>query len=228
MTKQNYKLGKDTIRRVFKPALLLAMFALLGVLLLDMTNEYTRERIVENERNALMRQLMEVIDPASHDNDLINDRIELPGEWFHSRQPVTVYRARLQGKPGAALFVTSTDKGYQGTIRMVVGVRTDKSISGVRVVQHNETPGLGDKIELQKSPWVLRFNNTSLQQPELSKWYVKKDGGYFDQFTGATITPRAVVGAVRDVLIWSSEDNNLQSVFTYPKNTKIANNPPHQ
>ena len=204
------------IKQIFKPALLLAAFAFLGVLLLDLINQQTQQRITDNEREALMQQLMQVVDKGSHDNELLTDSIVLPGKLFHSSQPVTVYRARKNGNPSAAIFVTTTDRGYQGSIRIVVGIRMNKTVSGVRIVQHNETPGLGDKIELQKSPWILSFNNTSLQHPDLSHWRVKKDAGYFDQFTGATITPRAVVGAVRDVLVWCSQGDNLTPIFNQP------------
>ncbi len=214
-------MNNSVLKQVLKPALLLAAFALVGVLLLDTVNRYTLQRIEANERNALMRQLMQVVDKNSHDNDLLHDSAVLPGKLFHSSSDVTIYRARKQGRPSAAIFVTTTDKGYKGSIQIVIGIRMDRSISGVRVVRHNETPGLGDKMELQKSPWVLDFDNTSLQQPALSQWAVKRDGGYFDQFTGATITPRAIVGAVRDVLLWSNEDNHLLSVFSLP--TTVGN-----
>lgn len=210
----NSIINKEQLKKVIKSGWLLGAFALAGVILLYNVNTQTLDKIAENERAALMARLMEVIDEGSHDNDLLTDKVILPAEGFKSSKQVTVYRAKKQGRPTAAIFVTTTSKGYAGTIQMVVGVRMDKTLSGVRVVNHRETPGLGDKMETRKSPWILSFDNTSLQQPELSKWGVKKDGGYFDQFTGATITPRAIVGAVRNVLIWSNEGNNLSSVFT--------------
>ncbi len=209
----NSIINKEQLKKIIKSGWLLGAFALAGVILLYNVNTQTLDKIAENERAALMARLMEVIDEGSHDNDLLTDKIILPAEGFKSSKQVTVYRAKKQGRPTAAIFVTTTSKGYAGTIQMVVGVRMDKTLSGVRVVNHRETPGLGDKMETRKSPWILSFDNTSLQQPELSKWGVKKDGGYFDQFTGATITPRAIVGAVRNVLIWSNEGNNLSSVF---------------
>ncbi len=210
-------INKETLgkfKKVIKSSWLLGAFALAGVILLYNVNTQTLDKIAENERAALMARLMEVIDEGSHDNDLLTDKIILPAEGFHSSEQVTVYRAKKQGMPTAAIFVTTTSKGYAGTIQMVVGVRVDNTLSGVRVVTHRETPGLGDKMETRKSPWILSFDNTSLQQPELSKWGVKKDAGYFDQFTGATITPRAIVGAVRNVLIWTNEGKNLSSVFS--------------
>ena len=209
-------MNKELLKNVMKPALMLSVFGFVGVLVLSIVNQQTLDRIESNEQEAMMKTLMEVVDKKSHDNDLLNDKIELPKEGFNSSEPVTVYRARKQGQPSAAIFVTNTLKGYKGSIKIVVGVRTDKSLSGVRVLQHNETPGLGDKMETRKSPWIRGFDNTSLGQPSLSQWKVKKDNGYFDQFTGATITPRAIVGAVRDVLIWANKEDNLSTAFSLP------------
>lgn len=207
-------MNKSIFIKVAKSGWLLAVFALAGVILLNVVKTQTKDKIAENERAALMARLLDVVDKNSHDNDLLNDVIKLPAESLHSSQPVTIYRARKQGLPTAAIVVMTTSKGYAGTIQMVVGVRMDKTLSGVRIVKHKETPGLGDKMEIRKGNWVLDFDNTSLQQPDSSKWAVKKDGGYFDQFTGATITPRAIVGAVRNVLVWANEGNNLSSVFS--------------
>ena len=99
-------------------------------------------------------------------------------------------------------------QGYSGDISLLLGINVDNSIAGVRVVSHKETPGLGDKLELKKSPWLLDFNNKKKLQDE--NWAVKKDGGQFDQFTGATITPRAVVNAVGDALDYF--ENNRQAL----------------
>jgi electron transport complex protein RnfG len=115
---------------------------------------------------------------------------------------VTVYRARLHGEPVALVIAAVAPDGYSGTIRLLVGINVDGSLSGVRVVAHRETPGLGDAIEEERSDWILGFTGKSLQNPPLQKWAVKKDGGAFDQLTGATITPRAVVKAVRQALLY--------------------------
>lgn len=207
-------MNSELLKQMLKPTLMLGAFALIGVILLGFVNLQTRDRITVNERQALMKRLQEVVDKGSYNNDLLYDKIELPGDFFNSNEVVTAYRARLDDKPAAAVFVTSTPRGYAGTIRLVVGVRMDGTVSGVRVVKHNETPGLGDKMESQKSSWILGFKDTSLLQPQISAWAVKKDGGYFDQFTGATITPRAIVQAVRDVLIWTREEQHLSVLFT--------------
>lgn len=210
----NDSLEKSWLQQLMKPTLMLGAFALVGVVLLGIVNLKTQGRIAANEREALMNRLHEVVDEGSYDNDLLNDKIVLPGSAFNSELPVTVYRARKGDVPSAAVFVTSTSRGYAGTIQLVVGVRMDGSVGGVRVVRHNETPGLGDKMEIRKTSWIRGFNDTSLDQPPLSQWAVKKDGGYFDQFTGATITPRAIVQAVRDVLLWTREEQHLIVLFT--------------
>jgi len=108
----------------------------------------------------------------------------------------------MQGEPVALVIEALAPDGYSGTIRLLVGINIDGSLGGVRVVAHRETPGLGDAIEEERSDWILGFTGKSLQDPPLQKWAVKKDGGAFDQLTGATITPRAVVKAVRQALLY--------------------------
>jgi len=203
---------KELTLKILKPAILLGLFGLLGVIVLASINLLTYDTIAENEREALLQSLNEIIPESEYDNDLIHDQKTLPAEAFYSQQPVIAFPVLKQGKPVAVIFETTSPNGYQGSIKMVVGVRVaDKSLAGVRIVTHNETPGLGDKMELEKSDWVLGFNGKSLQNVQLSHWAVKKDGGDFDQFTGATITPRAVVKSVRDVLVWS--DKNIDQLF---------------
>ncbi len=206
-------MDKSPLSHILKSTYLLGGFAFLGVLLLAFTHQATQTKISDNERIALLQSLVAVMDKGSYDNDPITDQITLDASAFHSHAAVTVYRARQQKQPVAAVFVTTSPRGYAGSIKLVVGVRKDRTLSGVRVVSHHETPGLGDKMELSKSNWVLGFNNTSLQSPTKTRWGVKKDGGEFDQFTGATITPRAIVQAVRDVLLWCAEDDNFDALF---------------
>lgn len=209
-------MNKDLLKQIFTPALLLGLFALAGVVLLSSVNSLTTDTIAKNEQDSLLKQLTEVADAGSYNNDLLSDYTVLDGAALGSNIPVTVYRARQDGKAVSAIFVTSSPRGYSGTIKLVVGVRSDQTISGVRVVQHSETPGLGDKMELRKSNWVLDFDQKSLSNPPISGWKVKKDGGEFDQFTGATITPRAVVNAVREVLLWSSDAQQFERIFQAP------------
>ncbi|CAA6819231.1 MAG: Electron transport complex protein RnfG [uncultured Thiotrichaceae bacterium] len=218
-------MNKELLKQIITPSLLLGIFALVGVVVLSSVHSLTSHTIAQNEQTSLLKQLAEVVDEGSYNNDLLNDYTMLDGAALGSNYPVTVYRARQNGKPVTAIFVTSTPQGYSGTIKLVVGVRIDKSISGVRVAQHNETPGLGDKMELRKSDWVLSFNQTSLNNPQLSGWKVKKDGGEFDQFTGATITPRAIVHAVKEVLLWSTHAQQFDSIFQAPSEpAKVLDN----
>jgi len=121
-------------------------------------------------------------------------------EWLGTQEPVTVYRARKHGQPVALFATPVAPDGYSGPIQLLIGVRADGALAGVRVLSHKETPGLGDGIDEKRSPWILAFTGKSLSDPGPDGWKVKKDGGAFDQFTGATITPRAVVKATHKFL----------------------------
>ena len=145
----------------------------------------------------------QVLPPGQYDNDLLQDTRSITApEAFGTAEPVTVYRARQQGEPVAALFTVIAPDGYSGAIKLLVGVRWDGRLAGVRAVAHRETPGLGDAIEVERSDWITQFAGLSIDEPPVKQWRVKKDGGHFDQFTGATITPRAVVKAIRKALIY--------------------------
>ena len=184
-------------------AAILLLFALVGTAMVAYTFDSTREQIAANERATLLRKLHRLIPPESHDNALLQDTLQVQNRTLlGTDDPVTVYRARLQGKPVAVVIAAVAPDGYSGTIRLLVGINVDGSLGGVRVVAHRETPGLGDAIEEERSDWILGFTGKSLQQPPLEQWVVKKDGGAFDQLTGATITPRAVVKAIRQALLY--------------------------
>ena len=190
-------------RAIAISAIALACFALAGVSLVAFTQEQTRARIAANERSQLLRALNQLIAPERYDNALLEDRREVvDAKWFSDEGGITVYRARRDGKPVALLIATEAPDGYSGAIKLLIGINYDGSLSGVRVQAHRETPGLGDAIEVRRSDWILQFTGLSLQNPSLHRWKVKRDGGEFDQFTGATITPRAVVGAVRETLLY--------------------------
>ncbi len=186
---------------MLQTALLLAAFALVGAGLVATTYETTKERIVRNQREALLRELQALVPPQRYDNNLLQDtvRVKAP-QALGTSQPVTVYRARKDGKPVAAILTPVAPDGYGGPISLLVAVGYDGVVAGVRVVSHQETPGLGDAIEEQRSNWILGFNGHSLGNPPPKQWKVKRDGGAFDQFAGATITPRAVVNAVHRTL----------------------------
>ena len=178
-------------------AIVLALFAVVGTGMVAAIYEGTKERIAENERQALLESLFTIVPQDRLDNDIVTDNLIVTDrEMLGTPNPVTVYRARKDGKPVAAVLAPVAPDGYSGNIRLLVGINHDGTLAGVRVIAHKETPGLGDPIEAQKSDWIFGFNDKSLSDPEAAGWAVKKDGGIFDQFTGATITPRAVVNAV--------------------------------
>lgn len=181
-------------------ALILGLFAIVGTSMVALTYDGTAERIAENERQALLRSLHQIISPDSHSNDIYTDIIEVQDPLLGTDEPVTVYRARMDEEPVAVVIASIAPDGYGGAIKLLVGINYDGTIAGVRVISHKETPGLGDAIEAERSDWILGFNGRSLEDPEEKRWAVKKDGGVFDQFTGATITPRAVVHAVANTL----------------------------
>ncbi|HEY5790874.1 MAG TPA: electron transport complex subunit RsxG [Gammaproteobacteria bacterium] len=184
----------------------LLLFAVAGTALVAVIRQATAERIAENERQALLAGIHALVPPAAIDNDPFSDTVQVTApEAFGSAGPVTVYRARKGGREVAAVFTVVAPDGYSGAIRLLVGVHADGRLAGARVVAHKETPGLGDKIEAQKSDWILGFGNRTLQDPGPAGWAVKKDGGVFDQFTGATITPRAVVAAVHRALVYFND-----------------------
>ena len=188
-------------RHMLQTGVLLGLFAMAGAALVAATYEVTKQRIAENERLALLDKLQSVVPPERYDNNLLDDTVQVGDpELLGTARPVNVYRARKDGEPVAAILTPVAPDGYGGPIRLIVGVNADGSVAGVRVLSHRETPGLGDLIEESRSDWILGFNGKSLGNPPAEKWKVKRDGGVFDQFTGATITPRAVVTAVRNTL----------------------------
>lgn len=177
-------------------ALLLGGFALVASGLLALADQFSAPAIAQRQNEDLRRSLGQVLPPKGHDNDPTKDVVTIPGP---DGKVMAVYQARKSGKVVAVAFRVS-GQGYGGTIRLVMGVDKSGQILGVRVLSHNETPGLGDNIERAKSPWILAFSGLSFAKLPIEKWKVKKDGGVFDQFTGATITPRAVVLAIKNAL----------------------------
>ena len=195
-----------------KAGLSLAFFALVSVILVAVTNHLTKDKIIRNQAMLLMLALNEVVSPERYDNDLANSKIILKSQDTGFAKDTPVYLATLNGQPSVAIFEVTTLKGYSGAMTMLIGINaSDQKLSGVRVVKHKETPGLGDKMETRKTNWILAFNGKSLNNPDMTGWQVKKDGGDFDQFTGATITPRAIVNTVKSTLIYAQ--NNMDKIF---------------
>ena len=200
---------------ISKNSLLLAVFALIAAGGLALTNEGTKERIQKAERAAQQKALFEIVPRSRHDNDLLLDTVPVPENAWHLlglKKGGDIHIARQNGQVVAMIIPAVAPDGYSGDIRMIVGINRDGSVAGVRVLAHNETPGLGDKVNLKKSDWILSFNGKSLAAPAPADWAVKKDGGDFDQFTGATITPRAVVNQVRRVLEFVATEDEILSL----------------
>ncbi len=198
-------------RSVIKNSLVLALFAAVTVAVVAITQQSTESRITEAERAAQIRTLGEILPAHSYDNALLDNVIYLNESLLGHRKDTPAYLASINGQPAAVILQANAPDGYSGTISLLIGIMVNGTLSGVRVIHHKETPGLGDRIELAKSPWITDFDGKSLINPNEQGWAVKKDHGDFDQFAGATITPRAVVTAVHKALQYF--DNNHAQLF---------------
>jgi len=191
----------DTRSILIKSGLVLGLFSLIGIGLVSLTHNVTHEKIAENERLFILKNLRELVPEASHDNDLLTDTLQISAPaYFSDKYPVTLYKALAEDKLTAVIIAATAPDGYNGSIKLLIAIKENGELIGVRAVSHHETPGLGDAIDTNKSDWIYGFNGHSLSSRPLRLWRVKKDGGEFDQFTGATITPRAVVKTVLKTL----------------------------
>lgn len=184
------------VQQVFRHGIILGTFCLGFGIVLAISDSITVDDIAARALEDRLNSLSQVIPASIHDNNLVADAITMQNE---RDKEITVYRAIREGKvTGVAYEIFGT--GYAGQMKLMMGVDTQGKILGVRVLAHKETAGLGDKMEVKKGDWILRFTGLSLGNPPPDKWKVKKDGGQFDQFTGATITPRGVIDAIRSGL----------------------------
>lgn len=189
------------LRNMLISAVLLAGFGGLGTGLVVATFEATKNQIEISEKANLLKNLNNILPADSYSNNLLENKLIVPDDsLLGNEHPTTVYQAWKGNKPVAVAFSIVTPDGYSGDIQLLIAIKATGKISGVRVISHKETPGLGDRIELAKDDWILGFNDKELNVPASKLWQVKKDGGVFEQFTGATITPRAVVRAVHRAL----------------------------
>ncbi|MDO8704656.1 MAG: electron transport complex subunit RsxG [Sulfuricaulis sp.] len=180
-------------QRMLIHGVILGIFCLGFAIVLAVTDRLTVKDIAARALEDRLNSLSQVIPASIHDNNLVADAIAMKNE---SGREITVYRATKDGKvTGVAYEIFGS--GYAGEMKLMLGIDAEGKVLGVRVLAHKETPGLGDKIEVKKGDWILRFTGLSIGNPPVEKWKVKKDGGQFDQFAGATITPRGVVGAIR-------------------------------
>ncbi len=207
--------SKTQAKNILTTALLLMLFAILGAALVGITFTQTKDDIKHNEKITLLRKLNNIIPAESYDNDLLLDTITIkPSSLLSTKEVSLAYRARKNNKNVAVVYSSIAPNGYNGSIYLLVGVNADGKLAGVRVVKHRETPGLGDVVSITHSNWILGFNDKSLSNPDEKGWKVKRDGGEFDQFTGATITPRAVVKAVHNALLYFDQNQNM--LFSIP------------
>jgi electron transport complex protein RnfG len=196
---------------------LVAIAAAIGLSVLD---RQTDERIQRNAQEWIRVRLDALIPRTMHDNDLLADAvIARSPDLLGIARGVTIYRARKAGQPVAAVLHTIAPDGYRGPIELLVAIRVDGRLIGVQVVRHRETPGLGDAFENRNADWLPKFAGRSLEDPPQQRWAVHADGGDFDAFTGATITPRAIVKAVRRALEFYRAKDEL--VFTAQSGAEI-------
>lgn len=205
-------------QRMLSHGLILGAFCLGFGVVLAATDFATKNDIAARALEDRLNSLSQVIPESIHDNNLVDDAITMKNE---RDKEITVYRATKEGKvTGLAYEIYGT--GYAGQMRLMLGIDAEGKILGVRVLAHKETPGLGDKMEVKKSNWILRFDGLTLGNPPVEKWKVKKDGGQFDQFTGATITPRGVVDAIRRGLELFAANKELMMNMNAPKSQNEA------
>ncbi len=191
------------LRAVVYNAWLLSIFAVVTAVLLSATYLATFDKIEQAQREQEAKALAELMQPIEYDNDLLSASFPLSASdrnVLNIDDNLSAYYATNNDQSQAIILPSIAPDGYSGAIKMLIGIDTSGRITGLRVTDHKETPGLGDKVSLKRSPWVLSFNNKGLDNVPVKQWAVKKEGGQFDAFTGATITPRAVINQARATL----------------------------
>jgi len=217
-------MSSNLIRNMLISAGLLGFFGALGTSMVLGIHQVTKEKIDANIKASLLKSLNTIIPADSYNNDLLQSTIQVPVDsQLGNKVATTIYQAKRDDKPVAVAFDITAPDGYSGDINILIAIRANGDISGVRVISHKETPGLGDKIEAARSDWITKFSGKSLKNPEEKQWKVKKDGGIFDQFTGATITPRAIVKAVHKALFYYQDNRKL--MFLGQKEYDMLNPP---
>lgn len=217
MTEPPYKKRNQRLQftHARNTAMILMGFAAAFTLLMSVVYTWTLAPIAESEAHARMQLFGQIIPASLFDNDLLHDTVTLaPDTLLGNTQPTTAHIARLHGAASALILEATAHDGYAGDIRLLIAVKADGQLAGVRVLSHKETPGLGDYIDIAKDQWITLFDGLSLADKPLEKWQVKKDGGDFDYRAGATITPRAIVGAVSRVLQYVQYHH--QALFAAP------------
>jgi electron transport complex protein RnfG len=190
-------------------ALNLLFFAMVATIVLASTYFLTRDSIAQSVEDEKLKLIGQVVPQELFDNAIVKDTVQVPPDKLLGTEDTTIaYRARLRSEATAVVLQPVAPDGYSGKIFLIVAIRNNGEISGVRVVAHRETPGLGDYIELPKSSWIKGFDNQSHAKRLEAAWKVKKDGGQFDYVAGATITPRAIVKAVHKALLYFEQNRD--------------------
>jgi electron transport complex protein RnfG len=212
---------KRIARSTLQTAVNLVFFSVLATAVLASTYFMTHDAIVKSEEAEKLKLINQIVPHTLFDNDIIQDKLSIPAsELLGTEDVTTAYRARLKGEPSAVVLESVAPDGYSGRIALILAVRANGELAGVRVVAHKETPGLGDYIELPKDPWIKGFDGKSRAVYKDADWKVKKDGGQFDYMAGATITPRAIVKAVNKALIYYGENRDQLFAANAPKKEK--------
>lgn len=212
------------LRISLRTAMVLLAFTLVFTGLMAEVYQLTKPTIEATAQEAKRRLIAEVLPPAEFDNDLLADAIDLPPvPELGLAEPTRLYRARKQGQPAALILESAAPDGYSGEIRLILAIRADGRLAAVRVTQHRETPGLGDYIDPKKdknktSPWIAQFDNRGFDNVPQDRWRVSKDGGMFDQRSGATISARAVTKATGRSLAWTLQ--HMQAIYNLPDNAR--------
>ncbi len=189
------------LKHTAKTALTLVLFTIAFTTLMSYVYYLTKAPIAASEEAARKALFRQIVPENMYDNAILEDSIKVePNELLGNKRAKTVYRARINNRPAAVILETIAPDGYSGVIKLLIAIKYDGTISGVRVLAHKETPGLGDYINIAKTEWITLFNDESLKKTSSNYWQVKKDGGKFDYMAGATITPRAVIKAVYKTL----------------------------
>ncbi|UZE97376.1 electron transport complex subunit RsxG [Alkalimarinus alittae] len=207
----------DSIKQsITRSVIGLGIFAIITAGLIAATQIMTKETIEKQVKKAQSKALLQIISHEEHDNDLLEDTFLLEaGGLLNLPNSKEAYIARNDDMATAIILPVVAENGYSGPISMIVGIEANGKVKGVRVINHKETPGLGDKIDIKKSDWIKQFEGVSLTQPAPDQWKVKKDDGEFDQLTGATITPRAIVSGVHNALNFF-EQNKVELLKALP------------
>lgn len=202
------------LKTMKKSSLVLALFAVASTALVTITFALTKDQIAYQQQQQLLTTLNQVVPRSLHDNELYKAcTLVSNSDALGTEQPMPIYLASLNDKHSGAAIEAIAPDGYSGAIKVIVGVDANSMVTGVRVLSHQETPGLGDKIDARITRWVDSFLGKSVDNLEDKSWAVQKDGGQFDQFTGATITPRAVVKAVKKaVWFYKTHQDELQTL----------------